>query len=642
MWDYATSIVFYALFIWMLYALGNVIIKTERDQTVKCVAGYLAYSFCVALIGIFVQLLNIKWKLFATFMLILLAGIIIVIIITKRNRGALFTCSLQEYISNNWFIYFLTAILCFMMLFYFRSFWYGNHLDDGYYVTKVATVAYDGGNYRGNFAVGLGNGLDFSYLLNTWELEASFFVNILRITPTVFLRFFQSGFNYFVFFNCALAFGKQILAGIKKKTNNRLSQYVLGGFLVFFVYYVFMQHTQIFFLRDAFHLNTGMYYGAAIAKSTIIMCMLLFFLSEEAINLKMMILVAGISVVMISKSSIVLPMLVVIIIASSITWLVQSEDKKSKIAAVALVILVVLVSIILPGSAGAQHEVYTYVKCMVKSPVMWICTLIYFRSFWLKEKVVKRLNCIMFISCVMIVVPEINDLFETFSVYSFVAARAWSMWVYTFVIMCGFYFYILLNQKITKGGIKAVYAVLTGGMVILLVYGFKTDGKELFVTDQMPATTNLSQDIQILLHNRKFLPNATIELGEELETVSEETGEQLYVLSPQWVGVNDAAHSLSIQLRTVAPSVISVSASDRYKVDEKCELYGYDQSKYDEFTYDPNDQTLDALKVQIEKYNINCIVAQNEKCGEYLKTIGFQKESVIGGGTYFVWFKLAE
>ena len=95
MWDYAASIVFYALFIWMLYALGNAIIKTERDQTVKFVAGYLAYSFCVAIIGIFVQLLNIKWKLFATFMLILLAGIVIVIIITKRNRGALFTCSLQ-------------------------------------------------------------------------------------------------------------------------------------------------------------------------------------------------------------------------------------------------------------------------------------------------------------------------------------------------------------------------------------------------------------------------------------------------------------------------------------------------------------------------------------------------------------------
>ena len=102
----------------------------------------------------------------------------------------------------------LFYVLCYV--FYFRSFWYGNHLDDGYYITKVATIPIDGGNYVNNVSVGTGKWTAFSYLLNTWELEASFFVKILKVTPTVYLRFFQSGFNYFVFFNCVLGFGKKI------------------------------------------------------------------------------------------------------------------------------------------------------------------------------------------------------------------------------------------------------------------------------------------------------------------------------------------------------------------------------------------------------------------------------------------------
>ena len=240
----------------------------------------------------------------------------------------------------------------------------------------------------------------------------------------------------------------------------------------------------------------------------------------------------------------------------------------------------------------------------------------------------------------MIVVPQINDVFEKCSVYGFVGGRAWSMWVYTFVVLNVIYSYILLCKVCRDKIVKALYIVITCGMTVLLLYGFKTDGGELFVTDKMPATTSLRESINVILHNRKFIPNSTIELGKELEEISADSGEKLYVLSPQWSGVDGTAHSLCTQLRTVAPSVVSVSAIGRYQVDQDCELYGYDQSVYDEFNNQPSDETLEPLKEAVEKYKINCYVTQNKECGKHLKKIGFKEEKPIQEGVYYVWSKI--
>lgn len=639
MWNYLISILFWGAFIFMLYALGNVSRPYKEGQAVKFIAGYLEYSFFVAIGGIGIQILNLKWIIFKDYMTILILGIGIRILLAIRKRKKLFSCTLRNYFADNWFVFFLSGVLCFMILCYFRSFWYGNHLDDGYYITKVATIAHDGGNYKNNISVGLGGKTEFSYLLNTWELEASFFVKILRVSPTLFLRFFQSGFHYFVFFNCSLAFGEKIVDAIKKENRNSSLQYVLGVFLLFFVYYVYLQDTQVFFLRDMFQLNTAMFYGSSIAKLIIIMCLLLFYIHEDSINIKMIMGVGCISVVMISKSSVGLPVLFIVILASCITWLIQNTKRNIRITGITIGLLYIVCGILIPGNSAIQREVYKYVRLMAKSPVMWMCIVIFILSFLLKKQIVYRLNSIMLISGGMLIVPQINDVFEKCAVYAFVGGRAVSMWVYTFVIINAFYLYVLLSNVCSKIVVKNIYLLITAGMIVLLVYGFATDGAELFVTDQMPAKTKLSKDIKVLLTNRKFMPNATIELGQELEDITKDTGDILYVLSPQFVGVDEAVHTLSTQLRIVAPDVISVSAIERYPVDKTSELYGYDQSKYDDFVTNPNEQTVIPLKGEIKKYNINCIVTQNEMCGKYLEKLGFCEGKSVGNGTYFVWYK---
>ena len=67
------------------------------------------------------------------------------------------------------------------------------------------------------------------------------------------------------------------------------------------------------------------------------------------------------------------------------------------------------------------------------------------------------------------------------------------MWVYTFVVLNVIYSYILLCKVCRDKIVKALYIVITCGMTVLLLYGFKTDGGELFVTDKMPATTSLRE-----------------------------------------------------------------------------------------------------------------------------------------------------
>ena len=46
MWDYIICAIFWVVFIFGIYAFGNVLIPSKEEQSVKFVAGYLVYIFC--------------------------------------------------------------------------------------------------------------------------------------------------------------------------------------------------------------------------------------------------------------------------------------------------------------------------------------------------------------------------------------------------------------------------------------------------------------------------------------------------------------------------------------------------------------------------------------------------------------------
>ena len=58
--------------------------------------------------------------------------------------------------------------------------------------------------------------------------------------------------------------------------------------------------------------------------------------------------------------------------------------------------------------------------------------------------------------------PIINNLFEKLSVYDFVAARASTTYMYTFVIVAMIYVYLFINKfKYSKKIIIPIYLVAT-------------------------------------------------------------------------------------------------------------------------------------------------------------------------------------
>ena len=238
-------------------------------------------------------------------------------------------------------------------------------------------------------------------------------------------------------------------------------------------------------------------------------------------------------------------------------------------------------------------------------------------------------------------IPQLNDISEFLAVYGFVAGRAWSTYVYTFLIINLWYVYLFMSKILNETCVKIIFIAITCGMVRLLFYGYETDGKELFVTDNMKAKTNLEEDFDVLYRNHKFEPDTSIELGKELERIGKEKKKKLFVVSPEWALVDNTIYTLSVQLRSVAPDVVSVSAVNRYEVDRQCQLYGYDQEIYEKFVNEPSDESSRKLSKQVKKYNINCIIVQNKDCENYLDKIGFKQETVIQGGVYYVWYKSA-
>ena len=188
------------IFTMLLYALGKAVDIKEESYSVKFIKGYLVYSFFVAIGGMSVQLLHLKYRIFFAYMSVVLLLAVLKIIYSIKQENYIKIVTLKNFVKCNWFLIVLTIILCYMTFYYYRAFWYGNHLDDGYYLTKIATIASGCENNIDNIPVGVGKGLGITYLLNTWEIESAFYIKMLHVTPSLYIRLFQSGFNYYLFF----------------------------------------------------------------------------------------------------------------------------------------------------------------------------------------------------------------------------------------------------------------------------------------------------------------------------------------------------------------------------------------------------------------------------------------------------------
>lgn len=638
--EYLICLMFWMIFVVVLYALGTAIVKTYESMSCNFLVGYLAYSFLVAIGGIIIQVVNAPWLSFAIYMIVIWISILSFIFYSFIKRKALTKVRLLQYLHEHWLLLLICLFLVFLLFFYYRAFWYGNHLDDGYYITKVATMPYNATGFRTNYSVGVEKAGVDSYIFNTWELEASFYVKMLGVNVTLFLRLFQSAFYYFVFLNCIKIFAEKIFKTINMEIEQCEIQFVLVITLLFGAYYLFLEDTKLFFVRDMFQFNTGMFLGSGIAKVAGIIMLVMFFVDSCGISIRMFLEVIAIGIVLLSKSSCALPVIFLCGIAYVGASLLYDYGEKGKKWLIVLVGIYCLLSVIIPNGVSRQKETYQYLFLFIKSPIVIIALIVFVLSFKLKNIYINRINCMMIIMALLMIVPQINDLFEMVSVYAFVSGRAWCTFAYTFVILNAVYLYLFLRRLFNKKiYVQVIFGVMGGMLAYMCIYSFAAYGGELFLDENPPVKADIRNSLDTMIGNHYFIPNSTIELGDELENLTKQEKEKLYVVSPEGSALDGTLHTLAVSLRTYAPDVVSVSAVGRYSVDDGSGLKGYKQEFYDAFVVNPNNVTKEKFEKEILEYGINCVVLSNAECEEYMKQMGFNLYSIVGERIYYVWYK---
>lgn len=639
MYSYVACSFFWLAFTLLLCLIGKQL--CGRKSFSECmISGYLFYSFPVAICGMIVQIFNLPWISFAIFMVILWCVLIGSIIYKTRNNAISFlNIDFKAYLQNNWVIYFVLVILVFMSLLYYAGFWLGNHQDDGYYITKVATLPYT--QTGGNFMYPLGvNRVGFnSYIINTWEIEASVYVKLLNVSPTLYLRLFQSTFVFFLYLNLIKAFSEKIIKNFGLKIKESFAQLPVIIVLLFDMHYLFLSDTYLFRLRDMFMVNTGMFLGSSTVKMMGMLLLLYFYIDKEKIYWKEIVTIGAISVILMSKSTIALPVIGITAVSALIACLMLNYKKRGKCFALAILMVYVVVAIILPNNTEIQNVIWSDTTSALRSPIIWICVAIFICSFWLKNKMVYKLNIIIFIQGALIVIPQINDVFECLSIYNFVAGRAITTLLYFFVVVNVIYLVLILNRiRMNEVWIRRFYLGLAVGLAIVSIIGFKLFGGNVLL-DQPRVGTSIKNALATIKNNPYFVPNSTIDLGESLNRLSEESEDMIKVVTPTVVVMEGAYHPLPVMLRIYAHDIIPVSAAVRYPTNDGSALSKYKQQYYDSFISDPSDETYSAFKEEIKDLDVNCIVVYDEECALWLEKDGYELYDTVGDNLYYIWYR---
>ena len=112
--------------------------------------------------------------------------IIFIVYKFKKNGFRISRNELVNGFKNNYALFIIAFILLLLSFANVHIMWLNNHLDDGYYLGRISRLTSYQNPYYYNFAVGLDEQHNFnSYLFDVWELEASVYINILRMNVFV-------------------------------------------------------------------------------------------------------------------------------------------------------------------------------------------------------------------------------------------------------------------------------------------------------------------------------------------------------------------------------------------------------------------------------------------------------------------------
>lgn len=622
MYDYVFGTLFTVIYAAYMYFVGGAFTKKQKSYPYQFVIGYLIFSFFVAVGGIIIQVLNLPWMLFVLYLIIVFIGLALasVILYIHHDVPIIRFSRIPDFFRNQWFLIVAAIALIIVSCTNLVWIWQNNSLDDGYYLSWVAALPYNTNGFFTQPSTGFIQDLKGmgSYIVNTTYTEYSVYVYFFHFTTSVFCRIFMAIFNYFLYGCCAAAFCEFVVKQTHLVVKDNFYQFACGMLFLFGFPSTYLTDSIILNLQDLFQFNTAMFYGSSIVRTMGIFMLLLPFVEKEKISIKEIILVGGIGVALISKSSIALPIIILLCISYLFSYWILSKDKLNLVFVGVGLILMFALSLLIGNNQDTEQVVMYNFTSNLKSIIFWPCLAFFITSFFYGNRNIIRYNLTLLFFLGFMVINPINNIFEATSIYTFVANRAMTTFVYTFVISS--FSYMILDilmfirfQKIRQILFFGMDAVLCICMFLVSCSTFST---------------------QVIAENPNIMPESTIKLGQALEQRYEETQTENVVICNESLKVNTLDHSLSIILRTVAPHSISLSAVRRYGEDQLGAYQGYsvkNQQSFYDFMQLPNLDTYAVFSNIMNTYGVNCVVLTSDETGElpiyyydsYLASDGF-------------------
>ncbi len=637
------GIVFLLIYILYMYFIGGAATNKQGSYPYQFIVGYLIYSFVLGLGGMFIQILNLPWALFAIYMVIVLFGLAILAVIKCMREGIqiLDPTRILDFVRDQWFIVVVAIFLTIISRSNLLWLWGNNASDDGYYISLVGSLPYS--DFYTNPSTGIPMGLKGigPYIINTIYTEYSVFALITQIQPTAFCRIYMAFFNYFMFGTCIASFAKFVLKQVYGEVKESVCQFAVGILLLFGIGMTYLDTHNILNVYDTWQFNTAMYYGSSIVRCMSIFFITLPFLDKDEITIPDVMKVAAIAVVLMTKSTIALPLVIVIPVAYILSFWLVSSNMLHKVFAAVTVLLYFAAGIVV-GNHDTIHQFFISYFTLNRSSILLLpCIVLFASSFIYRNKYIIRLNVMMLIMMVLMVVGPFDNIFETASVLKFVAARAFTTWAYTFIIMNFVYlmvafFYIVrvdILRKSAFGGVAALFAVQ-----VLVSYNSSVES---FFNKQ-----------KIVSQNPSAVPETTITLGEVLEQRYQETGAQNVALCIEGTEPNGYLHYPSTLLRAFSPHTVSLSATHRFGNQESGQYASFtadDQNNYNYFLGNPTDDTYNVIFPVMDTCKVNTVITNSEvglngyEYSTFLQRSGFTLYKIIADEDanlqYFVYVR---
>lgn len=605
------------IFLVSLFQLfGMCLTKNNKSYAYSFVIGYIVYSFFVAVVGIPIQILNLPWNIFFYYMIILLLGIIgYIVFCLKREIIHLDKNVIFDYLKNNWFLY-VGAFVCIVIgLTQVSNIWQNNMTDDGYYLNKIATLPYLENPFRTDYVTGLYSSKIDTYIFNTFELEASFYVYITGMYVSLYTRFFLAILNYFIMLTGINAFIIELKDKFLK-FDEKYIQYIVVPVFVFFVFCA----SIIVDSDSLWTMWSAAYYGSALVRVGATFIVLTPIINLEKLDWKSIILTFMCCVVMVSKSTVSVATLFLM----AIGYLISLTKRKNIILTIFLMVAVCALGYFFPNVENVNNGALTWLFNSLISPFILVSILILL-FISLSEKNYIKVCIISLISILLIIVPEVNDIFEVICNYDFVADRTiYSLMMFIF-ITAGVSLIIYLFEKM----ISQRYLILTNALLTLLI-------PIIIFSSNFSGFTFIGA-LKTYSRNIYLMPNNTIALGEALEKQYQQTSEDIILLMPAGFTVNNYGHYPAAIIRSYSPHTISLVGGIRIKKEytNADSIYnGFsldDLNTYVQFLLDPNEETVNGIVEIKNRFPFNYLVILNasEIHDVYLENIGFRKVDVI-------------